>query len=38
MAHAAQCGDGAIVLLSQGDPPHPKTAGTITSVLADESI
>jgi hypothetical protein len=30
MAHAARCGDGVIVLLAQGDPPHPK-AGTITS-------
>ena len=33
MAHAARCGDGVIVLLAQGDPPHPKTAGTITSEL-----
>lgn len=24
MAHAARCGDGVIVLLSQGDPPHPN--------------
>ena len=24
MAHAARCGDGVIVLLAQGDPPHPK--------------
>jgi hypothetical protein len=37
MALAARCGDGVIVLLDQGDPPHPKTAPSLQD-MADESI
>ena len=36
MAHAARCGDGVIVLLSQGDPPHPKQRAPSLRDLADE--